>query len=687
MSLCFIFAAVTALAGLPGETLFLQGDAAEFSGKWADAVVAYDACAKADPELAGYAAIHAARCVAKGGDAPGALTRYAALLGQATAGAGWVRMAEAESAALLAEAKRNAEAAPLFEAALTMTPRGWWLDDLEWASLLNLLAIPERNAEGFAKVRALLERDGTVPKRADAARKLLESPSLEDRRAGLLGLVRLSNFSEVGKALLASPAALLGEGGLPAELLGAMALATTPASDAAARGQALAAVAQQYPANPWVLLWLIYCVHTQAGAKQWDEAAATSDLLMTYAPDGLDAGDAAWWLGNQLEKAAATDKAIARYRVLLEKCPKHNRCDDAWFRIGAIHEAAGKDKEAIAAFAELAKAYPHAPWWSHGCYRCGKLYEKAGDVKTARLYYTQASEEEVGDWFAHRALDKLFRGVKTDPEKLVNLKIDGKDSIIRPIPGLVEKPNPPFDAAMKALENDPRIQRIRLFGAHGLEDGEWETAAVLESLGADQDREAIYRAVAEAGYDHSVLRHVSASGWGMSENKQPTPALLRLRFPLAYWPEMYAAGKAAGVDPYLLLAISKQESTFRARICSSANAVGVMQMIPSTADWLAQTDPVITNEMAARREVPGNCIQMGAQYISKMIAKSQGNLIHATASYNAGPGNSAKWRKQNGKLGIDEYIEAIPFTETRLYVKKVLGNYAAYRSLYPAVGF
>jgi soluble lytic murein transglycosylase len=137
-----------------------------------------------------------------------------------------------------------------------------------------------------------------------------------------------------------------------------------------------------------------------------------------------------------------------------------------------------------------------------------------------------------------------------------------------------------------------------------------------------------------------------------------------------------------GVDPYLILAVARQESTFRPRLVSYAGAVGVMQVMPGTAQQLAKS-PDIPKETASNLESPLNSLRLGAQYLSEMLAQWKGNVAFALASYNAGPGNSAKWQKQFAKADLETFIESIPFAETREYVKIVLGNYAAYYSLYP----
>ncbi|HEX73202.1 MAG TPA: tail length tape measure protein, partial [Candidatus Hydrogenedentes bacterium] len=114
-----------------------------------------------------------------------------------------------------------------------------------------------------------------------------------------------------------------------------------------------------------------------------------------------------------------------------------------------------------------------------------------------------------------------------------------------------------------------------------------------------------------------------------------------------------------------------------------AGATGVMQIMPATGRWLADVDANIPADYAGNLESARHSIRMGAFYLRRMLRRSDNNIIFALASYNAGPGNCDKWRKRFPNLGMEEFVEAIPFSETRDYVKKVLGNYAAYYSLYP----
>jgi soluble lytic murein transglycosylase len=131
--------------------------------------------------------------------------------------------------------------------------------------------------------------------------------------------------------------------------------------------------------------------------------------------------------------------------------------------------------------------------------------------------------------------------------------------------------------------------------------------------------------------------------------------------------------------------VARQESTFRPALVSSAGAVGVMQIMPGTAKHLAQTDLEIRPEHIANLESPESSLRLGAHYLARMLERSGGNLVYALASYNAGPVNCDKWRAEFRKADLETFIESIPYSETCDYVKRVLGNYAAYCSLYPPV--
>lgn len=124
----------------------------------------------------------------------------------------------------------------------------------------------------------------------------------------------------------------------------------------------------------------------------------------------------------------------------------------------------------------------------------------------------------------------------------------------------------------------------------------------------------------------------------------------------------------------LLLGVAKQESRFTPAVQSPVGAVGLLQLMPATAAELAGTSLSTTDLQDPKRNA-----SLGAQYLRNMLDHWQGDPLAAVASYNAGPGAVAGWRTPDRKVAPELWVEAIPYPETRLYVKKVLGNAWSYQ--------
>lgn len=129
------------------------------------------------------------------------------------------------------------------------------------------------------------------------------------------------------------------------------------------------------------------------------------------------------------------------------------------------------------------------------------------------------------------------------------------------------------------------------------------------------------------------------------------------------------AAATAGLPPSLLAAVAQQESRFSPGVQSPAGAVGLLQLLPSTASELAGR-PLT----AAALRNPALNARLGGLYLKQLQQQWQGNPVLMAASYNAGPGAVAGWLSPQLQLSPELWIEAIPYPETRLYVKKVLGN-------------
>ncbi|MEA5616616.1 transglycosylase SLT domain-containing protein [Cronbergia sp. UHCC 0137] len=152
------------------------------------------------------------------------------------------------------------------------------------------------------------------------------------------------------------------------------------------------------------------------------------------------------------------------------------------------------------------------------------------------------------------------------------------------------------------------------------------------------------------------------------------------RYPFPYFKEIQKWSISRQLNPLLVTALMRQESRFQPKIKSVVGATGLMQVMPTTAEWIA---PQINMDMKTiDLENPNDNVMLGTWYLDHTHQQYGNNSMLAIASYNAGPGNVAKWLRTMPKSDPDEFVEEIPFNETRDYVRQVFGNYWNYLRLY-----
>jgi soluble lytic murein transglycosylase len=155
-----------------------------------------------------------------------------------------------------------------------------------------------------------------------------------------------------------------------------------------------------------------------------------------------------------------------------------------------------------------------------------------------------------------------------------------------------------------------------------------------------------------------------------------------LRYPLPYREAMQAKARQAGLEPAVLYGLIRQESRFVADARSTVGAAGLMQLMPATAKWTARKIGLdYRADMITDRDTN---LQLGAAYLKRVLDDFGGSLAMAAAAYNAGPSRPRRWREGGGTIEAAAWIEGIPFTETRDYVKKVLTNSVVYATLLAA---
>ncbi|MBP7843752.1 MAG: lytic transglycosylase domain-containing protein [Proteobacteria bacterium] len=149
---------------------------------------------------------------------------------------------------------------------------------------------------------------------------------------------------------------------------------------------------------------------------------------------------------------------------------------------------------------------------------------------------------------------------------------------------------------------------------------------------------------------------------------------LEMLFPRPYFGEFQKATQTASTDPYLLLSVARQESSFNPLARSPANARGIMQILPSTAR-------VLSGNRYTNLYSPEKNIKLGAQYMAQLTERF-GSVEKALAAYNAGPNRVVEWEKRYPVSNMLLFMDLIPFRETRNYVTKILCNNYWYEKLY-----
>ena len=240
----------------------------------------------------------------------------------------------------------------------------------------------------------------------------------------------------------------------------------------------------------------------------------------------------------------------------------------------------------------------------------------------------------------------LAAGILNKPISLEDNPLQFDDGQTQPV-----MENPGMARALEFMHFDRKVSARREWRhlLYGLSDEEKLIAAKLAHTNGWVDR-AIFT-LPQAGYMDDV----------------------GLRFPLAYRDLVEKNSVRAKLDPALTFAIARRESSFMADANSSVGALGLMQIMPSTAKYIAR-------KKVSRRSLfnPGVNIRYGTDYLKYLLRETEGNEVIATAAYNAGIYRVEKWVKKSEALPADIWIETIPFHETREYVKSVL----AYRQIY-----
>ncbi len=234
---------------------------------------------------------------------------------------------------------------------------------------------------------------------------------------------------------------------------------------------------------------------------------------------------------------------------------------------------------------------------------------------------------------------------------------------------LLDRPLAVTEEQVRQVENAQGMQRAREFFIRG-ELGAASREYFHSARRMPVEQMIIAGRLAEkwGWYRHGIQLMAEAQSWDE----------LQVRFPVVYKDQVKKAAKQTAVNPLFIFAVARQESAFTPDAKSPAGAVGLMQLLPTTAKETAQKNGLSfsPNDLI----LPEKNIALGSRYLNHLLGVFEGNRILAAAAYNAGPSRVKKWlnKEPNAQLPYDVWIETIPFKETRGYVQNVLSYSVIY---------
>jgi peptidoglycan lytic transglycosylase len=398
---------------------------------------------------------------------------------------------------------------------------------------------------------------------------------------------------------------------------------------------------------------------------------ATLDQMRQIAPASPWFEQALLSTANKFLLDKQYDRALEFYRELQQRFPTGGVAHYAHWKATWMAWRLGRTVEAKQGFEQQIALYPDSPEISAALYWRGRLAEEENEPGRARAYYLKVAQTFRNYYYAELARQRLRPLLAATPVE---------DAVLQKVRTAPYKPKSELDTPPA---DNLQIQKARLL-ANGalLEFAIRELQQAAKEEGGNWEAAEMARVCQEAGrFDRAieVLKRAVPTYFAMDLNELPD-AYWKALFPRPFWTDLRKFADANALDPYVVASLIRQESAFNPNAVSRANAVGLMQLLPKTGRLVAR-DVRLRNFNASQLFTPTVNIQLGTRYFRTMVDKF-GALEYALAAYNAGDDRVVDWRQQGNYRDVFEFVESIPFTETREYVQAIMRNASVYRMLY-----
>jgi soluble lytic murein transglycosylase len=436
-------------------------------------------------------------------------------------------------------------------------------------------------------------------------------------------------------------------------------------------------------------------------AARRDYEAASEFLAKAAGTSPVQADKDLFYAARALSRGHQDDRAIELYEALAKRFPRSSWAEHARFLAARLTYVAGRWSAAADAYNRYltrhragrydgnAKFERAVAWLADGqALRAAQAFAEQSRTEQEPRTRARLLELEGTAWFrggaADRAAERYREAIREQPLSFAALASAARLQQLELVPpaqlepGAAAAPLPPLELSL------PRS--VELLRQAGLDrDAEIELtahASLLHRRHAPRGSEALCEAYGTLSGASERYRVGQRAARPEALNRTPTAAsrwLWECVYPRPYGALVRELSAKEELPGELIYAIMRQESAFRPAVGSPAGAVGLMQLLESTAQALATEIGV---EFAPERLTsPPYNVELAARYLRKLLDMFGGNVALAAASYNAGPQAVSRWLESGEQLPLDLFVARIPYDETREYVERVVGNLARYAYL------
>ncbi len=396
------------------------------------------------------------------------------------------------------------------------------------------------------------------------------------------------------------------------------------------------------------------------------------DTLSTQFPHSHWLEEALYSAGNMYLLKHDYAHATASYATLVQLFPTSTYAPSAHWRAAWMNYRLRNYPEAARLMDEQIQTYPGGQEIPGALYWRARMYEdEEHNYGQALNYYHTLTNDYPNYYYAILARQRLTA-------------LAGQTATAAPAPFLAYV-HPPETVPLTDVlpENDIHLIKARLLANAALNEyiaPEIQAGAGAATWGLLAQAE-IYASYGEYFRALQTMKHSGLHYFNYEIGDVPA-AYWHLLFPQPYWTDIVDNAEKNQLDPYLVASLIRQESEFNPGAISRANAYGLMQLLPSVGKSISRHEGNHHFSASQLLDPPTN-IELGTANLKEVLDRFNGQPEYALAAYNAGDTPVRQWLAANDYKDVPEFVESIPFTETRDYVQAILRNREMYRQLYP----